>query len=204
MLELNMNNLKTLSLLASVVSVLLLPSLNFGQSNDKGSISKTEMEDQKFSVADGKFHFVAPGSWKKVKPKFQFYHAEFSIPKVEGDPNDGRITFSQVGGSIDANLDRWVGQFKDLKNDDADSVKKVAKEFADTPVQIIHIKGTFMEGAGGPFGKKTEREDYVLMGAALETGSGSNVYIKAYGPSKTMEKNHEHLKNLLEKMTVTD
>ena len=196
-----MTNLNSRILLTVIFSLAVTPCLCFGQENEKGSDTKSK--DHKFSVADGKFHFVAPGTWTKVKPKFAFYHAEFKIPKVEGDTNDGRITFSQVGGSIDANLDRWVGQFKDVDNG-SDAVKKMSKEIADTKVQIIHIEGNFMEGAGGPFSPKTERSDYVLMGAALETESGSNVYIKAYGPRKTMEKNHDHLKKLLEGMTVAD
>lgn len=197
-----MTNLKIQFLFAVLLSFVMMPGLCSGQADKQGSDAKTK--EHKFSVADGQFHFVAPGDWVKVKPKFAFYHAEFKIPKVEGDTSDGRITFSQVGGSIDANLERWVGQFKDLDKGDEDSIKKMSKEIADTNVQIIHIEGTFMEGSGGPFSPKKERKDYVLMGAALEVDSGSNVYIKAYGPRKTMDKNHKHLKSLLESMTVAD
>ena len=180
----------------------LITSCSFAQSDKKGSGSKSE--DHKFSVADGKYHFVAPGAWKKVKPKFDFYHAEFNIPKVEGDEKDARITFSQVGGTIAQNLQRWVDQFKGLDEGSEDALKKMNMEIDGNKVRVIHIEGTFIDGGGRPFGPKTERENYVLMGAAIETGGGGNVYIKAYGPAKTMKKNHAQLKKMLEGMKTTD
>ena len=142
---------------------------------------------------------------EKVKPKFDFYEAEFNIPKAEGDEKDGRITFSVVGGTIDQNFERWVGQFKGLDEGDEDSLKKMNKEINGAKVQMLMLKGTFLDSKGGPFGPKTERENYMLMGAAIETGAGgSNVYIKAYGPKKTMEANHKQLKDMLEGMKIKE
>ncbi len=176
------------------------------QSSEQGSGKKAD--DHKFSVADGKFNFSAPGSWKKIKPKFDFYQAEFKLPKAEGDIKDGRVTFSVVGGSIQQNFDRWVGQFKDLDENDDEALQKKNRTINGAKVQLLVLKGTFLDSAGGPFGPKTERDDYMLLGAALElgkdpnTGATQNVYIKAYGPRKTMEAHHAELKNMLEAMKV--
>ena len=191
-----------ISFLFVVLAVFSIAVSANGQSDKKEGSSNKSKETQQFSVADGQFHFTAPGSWKKIKPKFDFYHAEFQIPKAEGDEKNGRITFSQVGGTIDQNLQRWVGQFKLPSDAKEDAVKKMTKVVDGKKVQIIHIAGTFLDG--GPMGPKTERDDYVLMGAAIETESGGNVYIKAYGPKKTMESNHKDLKALLDNMKSTD
>ncbi len=172
-----------------------------GQSENKSEAKAQPAKAQKFDVADGQLMFAAPGDWKKITPKFDFYHAEFNIPKADGDPKEGRITFSQVGGSIKQNLDRWVGQFKGVDAGNEEQVKNETQKIAGKEVKTIMIKGTFMDGAG-PMAPKTDREDYVLLGAAIEMDQGANVYIKAYGPKKTMEANQKAFKKMLMEMKV--
>lgn len=189
------------------VFALLIAAANFAgaQESDTATDDAKKEELQRFSVADGYLFFDAPASWKKVKPKVNFIHAEFDIPKQESDPRDGRITFSQVGGSVDANLKRWIDQFIDIDAKDEEQVKRMKQDLDGREVELIRIKGTFVDSAGGPFGPKTERKDYVLMGAAIEIEDGKDrVYIKAYGPSKTMEANHGALEKMLKSMQVVD
>lgn len=186
--------------------IFLLPAVAMGQSDQKSGSTKKQTKDttqaqQRFSVADGELNFIAPGTWKKIQPKFDFFHAEFQIPKVEGDQQDGRITFSQVGGSIDANLDRWIGQFT---TDSDDAIKKESKTVEGKTVQLLMLKGTFTDGGGRPFGPKTQRENYQLIGAAIEMESGGNVYIKAYGPGKTMDANRKQIQKLIADMKVAE
>jgi hypothetical protein len=188
-----------------IFSLILLPGLIFGQSTKKipGSESKAGQK-QSFSVADGYLTFDATTDWKKVQPKIDFIHAEFSIPKAEGDDSDGRITFSQVGGTIDDNLNRWVEQFKDADATDKEQVIRKSETVDGKNVQLIIIHGTFVDGGGRPMGPKTERENYTMMGAAIEVEGGNNVYIKAYGPKKTMEASHDALREMLMSMKTSD
>lgn len=169
-------------------------------SDSKGSGSKA-VEMKEFQVADGALTFSAPANWKKSQPKFDFIHADFTIPKAEGDERDGRLTISQVGGSLDANLNRWVDQFVNVDADNEDQMKKEKAMLNDMPVHMIKIAGTFKDGAG-PFAPKTERKDYVLVGAAIEMEGGANVYIKSYGPKKTMAANAATIKKMIKKMKV--
>ena len=182
---------------------LLLVSTSTGQSNAKDE-KQTVEKKQKFSVADGWLTFEAPANWKKVPPKVNFIHADFTIPKTEGDVRDGRISFSHVGGSTEANLDRWIGQFKNVDPDDEKQVEKTTKKIDGQTVHFVRISGTFLDSAGGPFGPKTERENYLLIGAAVESEDGTNVYIKAYGPEKTMIANKKAIGELFEGMKATD
>lgn len=186
-----------------LIMALFLATNCLGQSKAKEE-KQTEEKKQKFSVADGWLNFEAPSSWKKVPPKVNFIHADFTIPKTEGDVRDGRISFSHVGGSTDANLDRWVGQFKNVDPEDTKQVEKTTKEIDGQKVHFVRISGTFLDSAGGPFGPKTERENYILVGAAVESESGTNVYIKAYGPEKTMKANKKAIGELFESMKATD
>ena len=195
--------MKLANLITLTIVGLLLTTPIFGQDKDKSQNKKDEKKQQ-FEVADGWLVFQAPSTWKKQTPKINFIHADFAIPKAEGDPKDGRITFSQVGGSVDANLTRWIGQFKDVDPDDEEQVKRETMKVDDQVVKLITIKGTYLDSAGGPFGPKTDREKYVLMGAAIEADNGQNVYIKAYGPEKTIKANKKALQEMLKTMKATD
>ena len=165
---------------------------------------KAANEMQKFSVAGGWLNFSAPADWKKQKPRIDFIHADFTIPKTEGDKRDGRITFSHVGGTLEDNLARWIGQFRDVDATDEKQVKRQTKEIDGTKVHMITIQGTFLDSAGGPFGPKTAREKYVLVGAAVESDGAANVYIKAYGPENTMKANKKKIETLMAEMKATD
>lgn len=55
-----------------------------------------------------------PKTWKKEDPKNALRLAEFSIPAVEGDKDPVELTISSfqgAGGGVQANVDRWIGQF---------------------------------------------------------------------------------------------
>ena len=190
----------------TIVSTLLLSMFLAGKvdAQTKNASEKQEDNLQKFSVADGWLNFEAPASWKKVPPKINFIHADFKIPKVEGDSRDGRISFSQVGGGTDANLNRWIGQFKDIDAENEEQVQRETKQIDGQTVKMLMVKGTFLDSAGGPFGPKTERENYVLLGAAIESKNGANVYVKAYGPEKTMKANKKALEKLMKTMKASD
>lgn len=195
----------TIAMSVIVASLFLFFGSTMGQDSKQAPAAETKADPkQSFSVADGALTFEATAKWKKVPPKINFIHAEFSIPKTEGDETDGRITFSQVGGSIDDNLDRWVAQFKDADATDKEQVIRKSETVDGKNVQLIVIHGTFIDSGGQPLGPKTERENYSMMGAAIEVEGGNNVYIKAYGPRKTMEVNHDALREMLMSMKTTD
>src|SRR5688500_16404032 len=72
----------------------------------------------------GKHQITAPGAWKQQQPKSSIVQYEFASPAVEGDKTDGRMTVMAAGGSIDANVERWYGQFT---QPDGSSTKERAK-----------------------------------------------------------------------------
>lgn len=50
-------------------------------------------------------------AWKRVKPQSGIVEHEFAVAPTEGDEQGGRVTVMGAGGSVDANIDRWFGQF---------------------------------------------------------------------------------------------
>ena len=57
--------------------------------------------------------FDAPQGWVAKAPGSSMRVAEFTLPKVAGDAEDAALAiffFGGQGGSVQANLDRWIGQ----------------------------------------------------------------------------------------------
>jgi hypothetical protein len=69
-----------------------------------------------FTIADGAIALDAPAGWQRVQPKSGIVETEFAIPS-EGAAADGaalapgRMTVMGAGGSVEANIERWYGQF---------------------------------------------------------------------------------------------
>ncbi|GAB6165049.1 hypothetical protein JCM19992_10490 [Thermostilla marina] len=132
----------------------------------------------------------APEGWESVRPAISMIQYEFRIPAVEGEPRDGRATFMAAGGSVDANIQRWIGQFAQPDGSDTAEKTKVSEEtIADTKVHIVELSGTYNESMG-PMAPPTPRENYRMLAAIVETGEGL-YFIKFYGPDKTVAANRD-------------
>jgi len=86
------------------------------------------------------------------------------------------------GGGIDANINRWVGQFQGTPE------KKIEKKtLGSREVIFLTATGTYMQSSGGPFsGKKTEAPDSMMLAAILPSEKGA-VFLKLTGPKKSVE-----------------
>jgi hypothetical protein len=149
-------------------------------------------EAQKIELADGQLILKTPATWKKIQPKSNILQYEFTAP-ADAKPEEptARITISQAGGSIDANVERWYGQFE--QPDGKTTKEKSKTEKFDAAGQTVHwvdIPGTFKETMGGPFagGKTVLREDYRLLGAIIVTKDQRQIFIKVTGPNALVEK----------------
>jgi len=106
------------------------------------------------------------------------------------------------GGSIQANLDRWEGQFKDSSGKPAPA--KVNKYTVHgLSVTTIDVSGEY-SGMAGPAATAPVRVfGYRLLGAIVESRDG-NVFIKFTGPAKTMAANQPKFQQLLNSFQKAD
>lgn len=164
-----------------------------------------ETDGTPFTVADGKIRFVAPKGWQKKQPSSRIVEVEFQIPAAKGDENPGRLTVMGAGGDVQANLDRWFGQFE---QPDGSSTKDKAKveEFtvAGNPVHYVDISGTYKDMPGGPFagGKTIKREEYRMLAAIIQTKTAGNYFVKFYGPKATVAENEKAFLSLLKSLST--
>ena len=149
----------------------------------------------------GEFKVNAPAEWKQQQPKSQILSHEFSAPAAEEDKTDGRLTVMQAGGSIEANIDRWYGQFTQPDGGDTKERAKVKKQvIAGQDVHVVDISGTYKDQAG-PFAPAVERPKYRMLAAIVATDKG-NFFLKFYGPERTMAKHEKAFTQMIDSLSV--
>jgi hypothetical protein len=99
------------------------------------------------------------------------------------------------GGSIQANLERWEGQFKAPGGKPVPAkVTKIA--IHGLPVTTIDVSGEYSGMAGPVATAPVLVSGYRLLGAIVES-PGGNVFIKFTGPAKTMAANQAKFQQLV-------
>ena len=153
----------------------------------------------------GAITLQAPAGWQKKKPAINFIEYEFAIPKAEGDESDGRVTVMGAGGSIAANVDRWIAQFElDGKPLPKEKARIDKTKIGGLEVHLIDLSGTYKDQRGGPFagGKTVMLDDYRMLGAIIDGGEQGNYFVKAYGPKKTMDAAEDAFKKMIESVKL--
>jgi len=98
---------------------------------------------------------------------------------------------SGQGGSVDANVDRWVGQFVQADGKPSKSMAKIAKKtIHGWPVTTVDVSGAYT-GMGG-----ASMSDYRILAAIIEGPQGS-VFFKFTGPAKTVAWNQAAFDKML-------
>ncbi|WP_437331045.1 hypothetical protein [Sorangium sp. So ce381] len=133
--------------------------------------------------AGGELAWDAPASFESAPNPNSMRKATYKIKRAAGDTEDAELSVSQAGGSVDANITRWAGQFSQ-KSDD--SPKRTDLKAGDLKVTVVEVKGTFA-GSGMPGMPASDpKPNYALLGAIAETPSGGLWFFKMTGPEKTV------------------
>jgi hypothetical protein len=126
--------------------------------------------------------------------------ATYPITPVQGDHDVAEcvVYFFGLGqgGSIQANIDRWEGQFNTPGGKPAPA--KVTKVTVHgLPVTTIDVSGEYSGVAGPSTAAPVRVSGYRLLGAIVE-GPGGNVFIKFTDPAKTMAANQAKFQQLID------
>ena len=160
------------------------------------SAPAADEEGAVISVAEGNITMRAPAGWSKEEPRVRIIEAEMTIPAAKGDKEAGRCTVMGAGGSIQANIDRWIGQFtKTTQN------KTEKKEIAGQEVHLVQLAGTYNDQRG-PFAPAVLRDDYRMLGAIIVTAKRGNYFVKFYGPAATVSANEKAFLTMLDTLKV--
>jgi len=143
-----------------------------------------------FAQSAAGLRWTPPKAWKS-EPELPMRAATYTIPAAAGDKAGSECIVSFFGkgqgGTVDANIERWKGQFRGA--DGKPAVAKVAKRtVSGVPVTTIDVAGEY-SGMGGPMATNARSvPGYRLLGAIVE-GPGGTVFFKFSGPAKTVAAN---------------
>ena len=87
--------------------------------------------------------------------------ATYKIKKAAGDPEDAELSVSQAGGSVDQNVQRWIGQFEQKQGEEP---KRSERKVGDLKVTTVEVHGTFKSGMPG-MGPAEPKTGWALLGA---------------------------------------
>jgi hypothetical protein len=114
--------------------------------------------------------------------------ATYLVPRATGDSEDAELGVFYFGpgqgGGIEANVDRWVKQFTDIK---PDQVKREDRTANGLVTHIVQVEsGTFNANVMGK-GPEKLKKNYALLGAIVEAPTGA-YFFKLTGPKATVAK----------------
>lgn len=136
----------------------------------------------------GGLTWTAPAGWANQGAR-PMRAATYSVPAAAGDAEGGECAVyyfgAGQGGGVQANLKRWVGQFRAPDGGPADKLAKPGKMTSNgVTITTLDLTGTYMFRPSPRAPKATPKPGYRLLAAIAEGPEGS-VFFKFTAPAKT-------------------
>lgn len=148
--------------------------------------------------------WTVPANWKPEAQR-PMRLATYTVTHAAGDTEGGECGvyyFGQgQGGSVQANLDRWIGQFLQADGKPSKFAAKLDhRTVHGLKVTTVDVSGAYT-GMGGPMASPggEPKKGYRLLGAIVEGPQGS-IFLKFTGPAKTVAQNQVAFEKLLESL----
>jgi len=135
--------------------------------------------------------FDTPPGWVSKAPSSSSRVAEFTLPRADGDAEDADVTvffFPGMSSNVQANLDRWIGQFA---QPDGSATKDRAKtstlEAHGLAITLLDVTGTFVAEVSPGSADHFNKPGFRMLAAVVETPGGP-YFVKLTGPGRTVAK----------------
>lgn len=151
--------------------------------------------------------YSVPDGWVKEAPASRMRKDQFRLPRAEGDPEDAELVVFYFGpgqgGSVEANFERWIGQFSTAEGGSAkENATTTQREVNGRTVSILDVSGTYTAGGMGPMAPPGQpKPDYRALAAIIDTPSGP-WFFKLTGPQRTVEKWEESFYQFVDSLQV--
>ena len=135
--------------------------------------------------------FATPPGWQQGKPSSSMRVAELTLPRADGDAEDAQLVvyyFGGQGGSVDANIERWVNQIQGPDGKSAGTgAKKEARSVNGLAVTLVDVSGTYVAETAPGSAERHNKPHFRLRAGVVQTSNGP-YFIKLTGPEKTVAK----------------
>jgi hypothetical protein len=138
----------------------------------------------------GSLRFDAPPGWSAGTPASSMRVAQFTLPRAPKDIEDAELAiffFGGQGGSVQANIDRWVGQ---MAQPDGRPSRELAKTTtmqtkSGLKVSLVDVTGTYVAEVKPGAAERLNKPGFRLRAAVIETPRGP-YFVKLTGPAATV------------------
>ena len=154
--------------------------------------SQTTQESASRRLAVDRLEFVVPSTWVVEQPTSSVRKAQLRLPG--GDDGDAELVIynfgstPEAGGSVEANFDRWCGQF--ARADGRDSMDVAVRreaEISGMAVHTIDISGRYVAAVRPGSPEKHDKPGHRMLASVIISPEGK-YFLKLLGPSSTVEK----------------
>lgn len=137
----------------------------------------------------GTLTFTAPAAWKARPAGSSMRVAEFVVPRAAGDPEDGEVViffFRGGGGSVDANIQRWLGQFQQPSGQAVKDGGRSTMTVGGLEITTVDVSGTYIAELRPGAAERHNKPNFRMRAAVVETPKGP-YFVKFTGPAATVE-----------------
>jgi len=142
------------------------------------------------TAAPGSLKFTAPPGWQTRATSSTMRVAEFVLPGRDAAAGSAELViyyFGGGGGSVDANIQRWLGQMQQPDGRATGDVAiKAAKTINGLKVSLLDVSGTYVAEVRPGATEKHNSPGFRMRTAVVETPRGP-YYLKLVGPAPTVE-----------------
>ena len=135
--------------------------------------------------------FITPDGWKSTPPTSSMRVAEFTLPRAAGDGEDAQLIvyyFGGSGGSVDANIQRWIGQIEQADGKPSSAVaKKESRTVNGLTVSLVDVSGTYTAEMSPGSTAHNNKPHFRLRAGVVDPPRGP-YFIKLAGPEQTIAK----------------
>jgi hypothetical protein len=141
------------------------------------------------AAGEARLHFTPAPEWTTKPTTSMMRIGEFVLPKAEGDTEDASLIvyyFGGTGGSVQANIDRWLGQ---MAQPDSRPTKQVATvtERRVNGMEMTHVDatGTLVAEVSPGSAERYNKPGFRLRAAVFQSSNGP-YFVRVVGPAKTV------------------
>jgi len=177
------------------------PKATPNRSESEAAAHQTEQGLASRKLAVDRLEFVLPSAWLVEQPTSTMRKAQLRLPG-DGDSDAELVIYNfgttpEAGGSVEANFDRWCGQF--VQADGRDSMEVAARresQISGMAVHTIDISGRYVAAVRPGNPEKHDKPDHRMLGSVIISPEGK-YFLKLLGPSATVEKHAAHYEEFL-------
>ncbi len=151
----------------------------------------------------GGLTFEPPEGWAYRHPTSSMRRAELGVESDDGAAGLVVYFFGNTGaGSAQANIERWISQFKDPDGTPISGVTPTKRKVAGLNTTMVEVAGTYVGGMGS--GEEAQGQEHQRMIATIVETSRGPFYFKFLGDDAVVANNRAALDGMLASMEPSD